>query len=88
MCSHIAVTLEHLEARVVGCSLVGRRYFRSKYVAMVDSCTTCIEVLCEVPFCFSFCGYDVLKDCYRRKERKRTTTWWTDIHIAPFHSTP
>ena len=33
--------------RVAGCSLVERRYFRSKNVTMMDFSTTYIEVLCE-----------------------------------------
>ena len=45
MCLHIALTLEHLEERLVGCILGERRYLMSKNVAMVDLSIMCIEVL-------------------------------------------
>ena len=47
MFSHIALTPKHLEEKITGCSLVGRKYLKSKNIAMVDLNTICIEVLCK-----------------------------------------
>ena len=70
MCSHIAHPRVFERERVADCSMVERRYLRSKNVTMMDFSTTCIEVLCRKCHVVFFLDYDVLKDCYMKDSVK------------------